>query len=153
MIHQQVPFHHLRFPSPRQLSKHLPQVRTQLPIQRLPPILRDEYHMIFALPFRVCQTAVLLFHLSLLFVGLERFTIKETLTTPGDVKLWESPRPSRGFTILISTDRPLELCFPSAAQSATSHCPGLWHPLRRGPPHTHPRHQFPGQYTERLVGR
>src|SRR5712691_6022618 len=37
----------------RELSEHLPQVPSQLAIQRLPPALWNEDHVVFALPFRV----------------------------------------------------------------------------------------------------
>ena len=37
----------------RQLAKHLPKMPPQLPVQRLPAALRDEHHVVFALPLRV----------------------------------------------------------------------------------------------------
>ena len=53
VIRHQVPFLYPAFLLLRQLAKHLSKVLPQLHVQRLSPALRNEYHVVFALPFRV----------------------------------------------------------------------------------------------------
>lgn len=53
VIRHQVPFLNPAFLLQRQLAKYLSKVLPQLPVQRLSPTLRNEYHVVFALPFRV----------------------------------------------------------------------------------------------------
>lgn len=50
MIRHQMPFQNLALLALRQLSEHLSQVLAQARIQRLPSALRNEHHMVFALP-------------------------------------------------------------------------------------------------------
>jgi hypothetical protein len=48
-----MPFLDLRFLLRRELAEHLTQVLAKLQIQRLPPALRDEDDVVFAVPYRV----------------------------------------------------------------------------------------------------
>ncbi|MBS1168245.1 MAG: hypothetical protein H6R00_4270 [Proteobacteria bacterium] len=50
MIGHQVTFFHTAFPVLSQLPEHLPKVRAQSFVKRLPPAFRDENDVIFALP-------------------------------------------------------------------------------------------------------
>ena len=53
VIAQQMPFLYPAFLLLGQISKHLPQVLPQLPIEHRPAALRDEDDMIFAIPLRM----------------------------------------------------------------------------------------------------
>ena len=53
MIGQQMPLLNPAFLLPGQLSKHFPQMFSQLQIQRLATTLRDKHHMVFTLPLAV----------------------------------------------------------------------------------------------------
>ena len=57
VIRQQVSLLHLTLAVPGQLPEHVAPVRPELPIDRLFPILRDEYHVILAMPFRMIETS------------------------------------------------------------------------------------------------
>jgi hypothetical protein len=50
VIGHQVPFLDLGFLLLRQLVEHFTQVPAQLQIERLPSTLRDEHHVVFAVP-------------------------------------------------------------------------------------------------------
>src|SRR6266508_2126520 len=53
VVHHQVPFLDPALLLLRQPTKNFPQVLPQFPVQRLPPALRYEHHVVLALPFRV----------------------------------------------------------------------------------------------------
>jgi hypothetical protein len=116
MIYHQVPFLNLAFLLPRQLPKHLPKVRSQLPKERLPPIFRDEDDMIFAFPFRVIQTFAYI-HFESPLVEPGRFTTailkndSRSCQTPG-----VSPAKPGDFPITLKTSTNLQfslfsICF------------------------------------------
>ncbi len=96
MIAHQVPFLNLAFLLPGHLPKHLSQVPTQLPKERLAPIFRNEYNLVFAFPFRVIQTFAYI-HFESPVVEPGRFTTRILKTTPGAVKLRESPGRAGGL--------------------------------------------------------
>src|SRR5208282_493656 len=54
--------------------------------------------------------------------------------------------------LLVRTNPTVGLCLSPRAQPEPGHRPGFWHSLRGGQTHLDPRHQFPRQYTEGLVG-
>lgn len=60
VIRHQVPFYNFRRFVPGQLPEYLSKVPSQTAKNRLLPSLRDEYHVVFAIPPRMRKTLVLL---------------------------------------------------------------------------------------------
>ena len=78
------------------LAKHFSKMLAQLSVQRPAPALRDEYHVIFAVPRRVAQTFKLVHLVSSFHVlGGSRLEVS-TMDKPEYVKLLLPPRQSRG---------------------------------------------------------
>jgi len=53
LVRQEMPFENLALLLPSQGMKNLPELTPHFPKQDLPPALRDEDHMVFAVPLRV----------------------------------------------------------------------------------------------------
>jgi len=100
VIGHQVPFHDFALLLRGQLAKHLPKVPTQLCVQRPAPTLRDENHVILAVPCRVAQTFELVHQdSSFRVLGGSRLEVS-TMDTPEYVKLLPPPRHSRGASFV-----------------------------------------------------
>jgi hypothetical protein len=82
-----------------QLLEHLARMPAKLPVQRPPATLRDEYHVVFALPRAVAQTLKLVRRdSSNRVLGASRSEVS-AMDTPLDVKLLLPPRHSRGASL------------------------------------------------------
>src|SRR5512138_165407 len=70
MIAHQVPFPNLTLLVPRQFPKQTAQVLAQRAVERFASVFRDEYHMVFAFPFRMIKTLIFVHFLSFLLLTL-----------------------------------------------------------------------------------
>src|SRR5664279_2670603 len=96
MVRHQMPFHYQALLLGGELAKHFSEMLAQLSVQRPAPTLRDEYHVIFAVPCRVAQTFKLVHLVSSFHVlGGSRLEVS-TMDNPEYVKLLLPPRQSRG---------------------------------------------------------
>lgn len=98
MIGLQPSLLHPAFPLFGKAPEHWPQFLSQLMIQHFPAVFRNKYDVILALPTRVGET----FHIvhDLVLKCALSGSLHTRRGTPGSVKLRESPRLSRGFTLL-----------------------------------------------------
>src|SRR5439155_27141426 len=67
LVRQEMPFENLALLLPSQGMKNLPELTPHFPKQDLPPALRDEDHMVFAVPLRVGSALIKVRHDILLF--------------------------------------------------------------------------------------
>jgi hypothetical protein len=73
MVRHDVPLFYPALLVPRQLVECLPESSAYMPVERSTPIFRDEYDVVFALPFRMVEFLVV-FHGSFVLVCFERLT-------------------------------------------------------------------------------